>query len=216
MSIRIMSRVWQTPCESHVEKLVLLALADNASDEGFCWPSIATLCRKTDLAERTLQEHLRVLENRGWIATTQRLGHSSTYQLKMPTPAPAAPPQVAHPTPAPAAPPPPRAAHPEPSVDPSKETSKHSSFQKPSIEEVKLAMAKAGLPSSEVGAFFDHYESNGWRVGRTKMVSWQHAVGNWARRKREFGGNRFGGAVVEPSGETQAQRDKRILLECIR
>lgn len=88
-----------------------------------------------------------------------------------------------------------------------------SHFQKPSIEEVKLAMAKAGLASSEVGAFFDYYESNGWRVGRNPMKSWQGAVGNWARRKREFGGNRFGGAVVEPSSETPAQRDARMIRE---
>jgi len=53
-------------------------------------------------------------------------------------------------------------------------------FQKPSLDEVKLAMEKAGLPEKEAIKFFNHYESNGWRVGKNPMKSFPHAVGNWA------------------------------------
>lgn len=50
-----MSRVWKTHCETHTQKLVLLALADNANDEGHCWPSVDTLARKCDLTDRAVR-----------------------------------------------------------------------------------------------------------------------------------------------------------------
>lgn len=42
--------------------------------------------------------------------------------------------------------------------------------------------------------FFDHYESNGWMVGKTKMKDWKASVRNWERNERgstnaEAGGN---------------------------
>jgi hypothetical protein len=52
-------------------------------------------------------------------------------------------------------------------------------FHNPSLEEVRLACAKAGLPDSEGEKFFNYYESNGWRVGRNKMRSMPHALANW-------------------------------------
>lgn len=58
-------------------------------------------------------------------------------------------------------------------------------FVKPTLEELQLAMAKAGLPEAQAQIFLNHYESNGWRVGRNPMRSWQHAVGNWKARYDE-------------------------------
>ncbi len=34
-------------------------------------------------------------------------------------------------------------------------------------------------PITEAGKFLNHYESNGWKVGRNAMKSWPHAVTNW-------------------------------------
>lgn len=58
-------------------------------------------------------------------------------------------------------------------------------FKPPTIDEVKLAIAKAGLPDVEAQKFFNHYESNGWRVGKNKMRSMSHSIGNWAITWRE-------------------------------
>jgi hypothetical protein len=35
-------------------------------------------------------------------------------------------------------------------------------------------------------AFCDHYESNGWRVGKNPMKSWQAAVRTWGRNHNQF------------------------------
>jgi len=55
----------------------------------------------------------------------------------------------------------------------------------PSREEVGLLAAKAGMPIEQADAFWDFYQSKGWMVGKTKMVSVGHSVAGWARRWRE-------------------------------
>ena len=51
MSVRLMTEVWAVSLPDS-EKLVLLALADCANDEGLCWPSMATLARKCSNSEK--------------------------------------------------------------------------------------------------------------------------------------------------------------------
>lgn len=54
-------------------KLVLIALADAADDQGVCWPSVSTLARKCTVSTRTVQRSLRALIDRGLpIAETRR------------------------------------------------------------------------------------------------------------------------------------------------
>lgn len=88
-------------------------------------------------------------------------------------------------------------------------------FTKPSIDELKLLMAKSGMPESEAEAFFNYYESNGWKVGRNRMVSVPHAVGNWKknydeRRATNRGANSRASVIAERnstiSGVSEVQR----------
>jgi len=56
MSIRVMTWVWDNSTVGGNERLCLLAIADNAADDGRnAWPSLATLARKTRLDERTVR-----------------------------------------------------------------------------------------------------------------------------------------------------------------
>ena len=55
----------------------------------------------------------------------------------------------------------------------------------PTIEAVKLAAVKIGLSEAEAEKFFDFYESKGWKVGKTPMVSMPHALANWKRGRQE-------------------------------
>jgi hypothetical protein len=59
MSIRVMTSVWDdVRTQAHGELLVLLALADWASDDGYCWPTIPALAAKARLSERAVQQIL--------------------------------------------------------------------------------------------------------------------------------------------------------------
>jgi hypothetical protein len=52
----------------------------------------------------------------------------------------------------------------------------------PTMAEVKLQAAKAGLPEVEAEKFFYFYESKGWKVGKTAMKSWLSALAGWKLR----------------------------------
>ena len=58
-------------------------------------------------------------------------------------------------------------------------------FFVPSIKEISFYMkARCNsftIANFEADKFYDHYESNGWFVGKNKMKDWQAAVRNWMR-----------------------------------
>lgn len=58
-----------------------------------------------------------------------------------------------------------------------------------SLDEALLYAGEIGLSAREAEKFFDHFESNGWRVGgRAPMKDWRAALRGWQKRAGEFGG----------------------------
>ncbi len=129
-----MDKVWPLQMSS-TQKIVLLSLADQADQNGRCWPSVGTICKRTCLCERAVQSAISRLESDGHIRREHRHGRSTHYFV---TPAANAPQQEiplasVAPTPAQVAPPPPQHVHPDPAssapitvsetlIDPSIET----------------------------------------------------------------------------------------------
>jgi len=73
MSITVMSLVFYADTFTPSQKLVLLALADHANDEGeSAYPAISRLVIKTGLGERTVQSVLKELCQRGVISIARR------------------------------------------------------------------------------------------------------------------------------------------------
>lgn len=181
-----MSQVWDLQTESLTQKLLLLALADNANDAGVCWPSVPTICRKCQCSERTVQSHIKRMEELNWVSIQERKGHSSVYRLSIPTPAKSAPPQTAHPRsvctvpPANGAPPPPQTAHPEPSVEPSVNPKGIGTRGFPSLDQVKAKAQFIGVPEKEAETFFHHFESAGWidKNGHP-ILKWESKLATW-------------------------------------
>jgi hypothetical protein len=67
-------------------KLVLLDLADHHNgDDGRCFPSVATIAAETRLCERTVQSHLRGLQEQGLVLIRERRGTSSQFVLQFGT-----------------------------------------------------------------------------------------------------------------------------------
>lgn len=116
MSTIIMSQCWPLQGMSPAQKAVLISLADQANDDGYCWPSVGTIASRTCLSERAVQGAIKWLQSARLLGASERRGTSSVYQI---TPAAYAPPQEMRPaanapTPADAAPPPPQMLHPTP------------------------------------------------------------------------------------------------------
>lgn len=53
-------------------------------------------------------------------------------------------------------------------------------FTPPTVDDVRDLAKSKGL-EIDAELFVDHYESNGWLVGKNKMKNWQAAVRKWAR-----------------------------------
>ncbi|MCU0891154.1 MAG: helix-turn-helix domain-containing protein [Sandarakinorhabdus sp.] len=107
MSIALMTAVWSCDLPP-TEKLVLMALADRANDDGQqCYPSIRELCRKSGASERTVQGCIKRLVEAGHLTRDERPGRGVNYIVHPRTscaPAKAAPPQKTPKTPAESAP----------------------------------------------------------------------------------------------------------------
>lgn len=60
-----------------------------------------------------------------------------------------------------------------------------SKFIKPSIDEIAAYAASLNYVGFQASAFFDFYESKGWKVGSQPMKDWRAAVRNWQRKRNE-------------------------------
>lgn len=80
MSTRIMSICWPLQM-SPSQKAVLISLADQANDEGHCWPSLKTMSERTCLSERAVRNAIRWLEQSGYLKSCGRSGTSNYYIL---------------------------------------------------------------------------------------------------------------------------------------
>ncbi len=57
----------------------------------------------------------------------------------------------------------------------------------PSLDEVITFFKSENYPEIEANKFFNHFESNGWKVGgKTPMKNWQAAARNWMLNSRNF------------------------------
>ena len=83
----------------------------------------------------------------------------------------------------------------EPKAKPAKaETPKRASFEKPTVEEI-AAYCSERKNGIDPQAFFDFYESKGWKVGAVKMKDWRASVRTWEQRHKSEDGNRKAGGM---------------------
>ena len=74
------------------------------------------------------------------------------------------------------------------------EKPKRKNFVKPTVEEI-AAFCKEKKYTVNAQQFYNYYESNGWKIGRNAMKSWQAAVQNW--NTREKANNKAAGTMWE-------------------
>ncbi|PKD21799.1 hypothetical protein APR41_02130 [Salegentibacter salinarum] len=63
-------------------------------------------------------------------------------------------------------------------------------FSPPSVDEVYNYMSEKGLKDQQADKesekFINHYESKGWKVGKSKMKKWEAAASGWLTRMQNF------------------------------
>lgn len=208
-----MTRAWQTKCATHTAKLVLLKLADNANDQGFCWPSIATVAEHCGLSGQGVRNQIRALEDAGLIKTERSEGRKSNRYHLFPTlnavegstphAVEGSPHAVEGQPPTPLAPTP-HGVDPnrqEPSVQPSLNREGASDAGVPSFEQVKEYAACHGIRFESAKSFFEHYEGkNLWMNRYGRLINWRKEIVFWAGRDRDglYSGNHRGESRQKP------------------
>ena len=87
MSIAALNWAWSQECPNASAKLVLLALADKANDDGECWPGLDHIAAMAGISTRQVSSHLGSLVDAGLIVVKRnrsslgRLG-KNVYHLK--------------------------------------------------------------------------------------------------------------------------------------
>jgi hypothetical protein len=73
-------------------------------------------------------------------------------------------------------------------------------FVKPSLNDIKIYMDELQIPD-QAEAFFDYYNSNGWKIGgKASMKDWKSACRNWKRNQLKYS------KTVKPSKLTEQAR----------
>ena len=86
MSMLLMVEAMKLKVGNPLRKLVLIKLADNASDKGECFPSIPYIAEQCEISERSVQNHIKRLEADGLLTIEKRksengLNKSNIYYL---------------------------------------------------------------------------------------------------------------------------------------
>lgn len=87
MSMDLMVKAMKTKVGNPLRKLVLVKLADNASDQGECWPSYQHIADQCEISRSTVKVHIRELEKTGFLRREFRrngeLNQSNVFHLTL-------------------------------------------------------------------------------------------------------------------------------------
>ena len=67
MSFKLAVLAFEAKVGSPLRKLVLLKLADQANDDGICWPSYETIAEACEVDRRSVMRHVKKLEEEGFL-----------------------------------------------------------------------------------------------------------------------------------------------------
>lgn len=63
---------------------------------------------------------------------------------------------------------------------------KKTKFIRPTASEIELYAKEIGFLTLDPSYFIDHYESNGWLIGKNPMKDWKATVRTWKRNSSKF------------------------------
>lgn len=165
MSVALMTLAWKSKFGS-TAKMVLLALCDNANDQGECFPSVPMLAEKCSLSERAVYKQLDLLESEEAIKRNVRNGRSTIYLLNPCTwftPEPSSPLNDVHPTPELRANEPLNVVHPPLNVvHPTPERGSPITIKEPSSNHQKKEREKAQAPVFVLPDWVDQKVWDAW------------------------------------------------------
>ncbi|EKI6693793.1 helix-turn-helix domain-containing protein [Salmonella enterica] len=209
MSMNLMAKAMSIKVGNPLRKLVLIKLADNANDEGECWPSYQHIADQCEVSRSTVKSHIRALEDMGLLKREFRrkgeLNQSNVFYLTLDN-AQQIPPESGG---AGAAP---RTYHSfEPVKEPLERKKKPSSMPEgfsPSASHQKMAEEFGISLQDEFDKFTDHHLSKG-----SKFIDWSRALNTWLRNARGFQKSRSCNSFAKPSSAITVSKTGYVFFD---
>lgn len=210
-----------------LRKLVLIKLADNANDNGECWPSYQHIADHCECSKSAVKEHISALIKLGLMTKENRVGvnngkgnTSNVYRLHL-TSTPVPPESTggspkSTPVPPESTPPVPpagtRTSHSfEPVKEPLDNKKKLSSMPEgfsPSASHQKMAEEYGISLQEEFDKFTDHHISKG-----SKFVDWNRALNTWLRNAKGFQKSRPSNSFSKPSSAITVSKTGYVFFD---
>ncbi|EJR6492290.1 helix-turn-helix domain-containing protein [Salmonella enterica] len=231
MSMNLMAKAMSIKVGNPLRKLVLIKLADNANDEGECWPSYQHIADQCEVSRSTAKSHIRALEDMGLLKREFRrkgeLNQSNVFYLTLDN-AQQIPPESGGAGAdrggagadrggagadlgcgAGAAP---RTYHSfEPVKEPLERKKKPSSMPEgfsPSASHQKMAEEFGISLQDEFDKFTDHHLSKG-----SKFIDWSRALNTWLRNARGFQKSRSCNSFAKPSSAITVSKTGYVFFD---
>lgn len=224
MSMNLMAKAMSIKVGNPLRKLVLIKLADNANDEGECWPSYQHIADQCEVSRSTVKSHIRALEDMGLLKREFRrkgeLNQSNVFYLTLDN-AQQIPPESggagadrgwAGADLGGGAGADPRTYHSfEPVKEPLERKKKPSSMPEgfsPSASHQKMAEEFGISLQDEFDRFTDHHLSKG-----SKFIDWSRALNTWLRNARGFQKSRACNSFSRPSSAITVSKTGYVFFD---
>ncbi|ECH1724129.1 helix-turn-helix domain-containing protein [Salmonella enterica] len=209
MSMNLMAKAMSIKVGNPLRKLVLIKLADNANDEGECWPSYQHIADQCEVSRSTVKSHIRALEDMGLLKREFRrkgeLNQSNVFYLTLDN-AQQIPPESG------GAGADPRTYHSfEPVKEPLERKKKPSSMPEgfsPSASHQKMAEEYGISLQDEFDKFTDHHLSKG-----SKFIDWNRALNTWLRNAKGFQKSRPSNSFSKPSSAITVSKTGYVFFD---
>lgn len=216
MSMNLMAKAMSIKVGNPLRKLVLIKLADNANDEGECWPSYQHIADQCEVSRSTVKSHIRALEDMGLMKREFRrkgeLNQSNVFYLTMDNAQQIPPESGGAGADRGGAGADPRTYHSfEPVKEPLERKRKPSSMPEgfsPSASHQKMAEEFGISLQDEFDKFTDHHLSKG-----SKFIDWSRALNTWLRNARGFQKSRSCNSFSRPSSAITVSKTGYVFFD---
>ncbi|EBC2406357.1 helix-turn-helix domain-containing protein [Salmonella enterica subsp. enterica] len=216
MSMNLMAKAMSIKVGNPLRKLVLIKLADNANDEGECWPSYQHIADQCEVSRSTVKIHIRALEDMGLLKREFRrkgeLNQSNVFYLTLDNAQQIPPESGGAGADRGGAGADPRTYHSfEPVKEPLERKKKPSSMPEgfsPSASHQKMAEEFGISLQDEFDKFTDHHLSKG-----SKFIDWSRALNTWLRNARGFQKSRSCNSFAKPSSAITVSKTGYVFFD---
>ncbi|EBB1510049.1 helix-turn-helix domain-containing protein [Salmonella enterica] len=243
MSMNLMAKAMSIKVGNPLRKLVLIKLADNANDNGECWPSYQHIADHCECSKSAVKEHISALIKLGLMTKENRVGvnngkgnTSNVYRLHLtrtPVPPESTPPVPPESTPVPpeSTPPVPPESTPvppesTPPVPPAGTRTSHSfePVKEPLDNKKKLSSMPEGFsPSASHQKMAEEYgislqeefdKFTDHHISKgSKFVDWNRALNTWLRNAKGFQKSRPSNSFSKPSSAITVSKTGYVFFD---